>query len=389
MGIKKIILAPDSFKESMTAKEACFAMEKGIKEVFKDVECVHVPMADGGEGTMESLVDATEGKLYTVEVTAPLGNKIEAKFGVLGDGVTAVIEMAEASGLNLVKRDERDPLVTTTYGTGELIKSALDIGAKRLVIGLGGSATNDGGAGMLQALGVSLKDKNRNELKFGGGALKDLETIDLSNFDKRILETEIEVACDVKNPLTGKDGASYVFGPQKGASKETIEILDKNLKHYGNIVRKELSKEIDNIEGAGAAGGLGATLVGFCNGKLRSGIDLVIKYSKLEEKIKDADFVFTGEGSIDFQTKFGKTPVGVANIAKKYDIPVIAFAGKVGSDIEELYDLGIDSVIGIMSEVATIEEALKNGKNNLEISANNIARIIKLSEKICIQRKSL
>lgn len=381
MKIKKIILAPDSFKESMTAKEACFAMEKGIKEVFKDVECVHVPMADGGEGTMESLVDATEGKVYTVEVTAPLGNKIEAKFGVLGDGVTAVIEMAEASGLHLVKRDERNPLVTTTYGTGELIKVALDIGAKRIVIGLGGSATNDGGAGMLQALGISLRDKIGNELKFGGGALGSLETIDLSNFDKRVLKTEIEVACDVKSPLTGKNGSSYVFGPQKGATKETVEVLDKNLKHYGDMVRKDLGNEIDNIEGAGAAGGLGAALIGFCNGKLRKGIDLVIKYSKLEGKIKDADFVFTGEGSIDFQTKFGKTPIGVANIAKKYDIPVIAFAGKVGSDIEELYDLGTDSVIGIMPGVVTIEEALENGKNNLEISANNIARIIKLSQK--------
>ncbi|MEW8957463.1 glycerate kinase [Clostridium sp.] len=381
MEVKKFILAPDSFKESMTAKEACFAMEKGIKKVFKDVQCVNVPMADGGEGTMESLVDATEGALYTVEVTAPLGNKIESRFGILGDGVTAVIEMAEASGLHLVKRDERSPLVTTTYGTGELVKAALDKGAKRLIIGLGGSATNDGGAGMLQALGVGLKDKRGNELPFGNGALENLETIDLSNFDKRILEMEIEVACDVKNPLTGENGASYIFGPQKGATKEMVKVLDKNLKHYGEVVKKELGKDIDNIEGAGAAGGLGAALVGFCNGKLRKGIDLVIKYSKLEEKIKNADFVFTGEGSIDSQTKFGKTPIGVANIAKKYNIPVIAFAGKVGAGIEELYDLGIDSIIGIMPGVSTLEEALEDGKGNLEVSANNIARIIKLREK--------
>lgn len=381
MEVKKFILAPDSFKESMTAKEACFAMEKGIKKVFKDAQCVHVPMADGGEGTMESLVDATEGTLYTVEVTAPLGNKIESRFGILGDRVTAVIEMAEASGLHLVKRDERNPLVTTTYGTGELIKAALDKGAKRLIIGLGGSATNDGGAGMLQALGVGLKDKRGNDLTFGGGALENLETIDLSNFDKRILEIEIEVACDVKNPLTGENGASYVFGPQKGATKEMVEVLDKNLKHYEEVVKKEFDKDIDNIEGAGAAGGLGAALLGFCNGKLRKGIDLVIKYSKLEEKIKDADFVFTGEGSIDSQTKFGKTPIGVSNIAKKYNIPVIAFAGRVGSGIEELYDLGIDSIIGIMPGVSTLEEALENGKSNLEVSSNNIARIIKLGEK--------
>ena len=381
MGIKKIVLAPDSFKESMTAKEACIAMEKGIKKVFKEVECVHVPMADGGEGTMESLVDATGGTLYAVEVTAPLGNKISGRFGSLGDGETAIIEMAEASGLHLVKREERNPLVTTTFGTGELIKAALDKGAKKIIIGLGGSATNDGGAGMLQALGVRLKDKDNNEISFGGGALNKLETIDLSGFDNRILDVAIEVACDVKNPLTGENGASYVFGPQKGATKEMVEILDANLKHYGDLIRKSLGKKVDSIEGVGAAGGLGAALVGFCNGKLKKGIDLVIKYSKLEEKMKDADYVFTGEGSIDFQTKFGKTPVGVASVAKSMDIPVVAFAGKIGTGIDELYDLGINSVIGIMPGVISLEEALERGKENLAISSENIARIIKVSEK--------
>ncbi|MFD3156886.1 glycerate kinase [Haloimpatiens sp. FM7330] len=377
----KFVLAPDSFKESMTAKEACIAMEKGIKKVFKDAECIHVPMADGGEGTMESLVDAAEGKLYTVEVTAPLGNKIEGRFGILGDGETAVIEMAEASGLHLVKREDRNPLVTTTYGTGELIKTALDKGVKKIIIGLGGSSTNDGGAGMLQALGISLKDKVGRELNFGGGDLGNLEKIDLSNFDKRVLDIEIEVACDVKNPLTGEKGASYTFGPQKGATLKMVKVLDKNLKHYGNVIRKFLGKEVDAIEGAGAAGGLGAALIGFCNAKLKKGIDLVMEYSNLEKKVKDADYVFTGEGSIDFQTKFGKTPVGVAKIAKKYNIPVIAFAGKVGSGIEELYELGIDSVIGILSGVFSLEEALVKGKENLEVSVENITRIINTSKR--------
>lgn len=377
----KFVLAPDSFKESMTAKEACIAMEKGIKKVFKDAECIYVPMADGGEGTMEALVDSTKGKLYTVEVTAPLGNKTEGKFGILGDGETAVIEMAQASGLHLVESKKRNPLVTTSYGTGELIKAALDKGVKKIVVGLGGSATNDGGAGMLQALGVSLKDKEGRELAFGGGSLGSLEKIDLSNFDRRVLDIEIKGACDVKNPLSGGQGASYVFGPQKGATLEMAEILDKNLRQYGNIIRKVLGKEVDHIEGAGAAGGLGAALIGFCNCELEKGIDLVVKYSNLEEKIKNADYVFTGEGSIDFQTKFGKTPFGVAKTAKKYNIPVIAFAGKLGRGYEELYELGIDAFVGILSEVSSLDEALSKGKENLEASVENTARIISISMK--------
>ena len=374
----KFILAPDSFKESMTAKEACISMENGIRKVFKDATCIHVPMADGGEGTVDALIESTNGNIYEVEVTAPLGNKVKAKFGILGDGKTAVIEMAEASGIHLVKLEDRNPLLTTTFGTGELIKYALDMNIERIIIGLGGSATNDGGVGMLQALGASFKDSDGKEIAFGGGVLKDLCTIDLSGFDKRIYDVKIEVACDVKNPLTGENGASFVFGAQKGGNKETLEELDSNLKHYAEVVKRDMGKEIDKVEGAGAAGGLGAALIGFCNGKLESGIDLVIKYSNLEEKVKDADFVFTGEGSIDFQTKFGKTPIGVAKIAKKYNIPVIAFGGRIGEGIDELYSLGIDSVIGITPGVISLDEALNKGKENLEISTENVVRIINL-----------
>ena len=297
---------------------------------------------------------------------------------MLGDKETAVIEMAEASGIHLVDRDKRNPLKTTTFGTGELIKAALDKGAKKIIIGLGGSATNDGGIGMLQALGASFTDRDGNELPFGGGALSLLEKIDLTNFDKRVFKVEIELACDVKNPLTGKNGASYVFGAQKGATKDMVSILDNNLKHYAEKVKELLSKEIDNVAGAGAAGGLGAALLGFCNGKVKKGIDLVIRYSKLEEKLKDADLVFTGEGSIDFQTKFGKTPIGVSSVAKKFNIPVIAFAGKVGSGIEELYSLGINSVVGIMPGIMNIDEALRSGKENLERASENIIRIIEV-----------
>ena len=280
----KFILAPDSFKESMTAKEACISMENGIRKVFKDATCIHVPMADGGEGTVDALIESTNGNLHEVEVTAPLGNKVKAKFGILGDGKTAVIEMAEASGIHLVKLEDRNPLLTTTFGTGELIKYALDMNIERIIIGLGGSATNDGGVGMLQALGASFKDSDGKEIAFGGGVLKDLCTIDLSGFDKRIYDVKIEVACDVKNPLTGENGASFVFGAQKGGNKETLEELDSNLKHYAEVVKRDMGKEIDKVEGAGAAGGLGAALIGFCNGKLESGIDLVIKHSNLEIK---------------------------------------------------------------------------------------------------------
>lgn len=372
----KFILAPDSFKESMTAKEACISMENGIRKVFKDATCIHVPMADGGEGTVDALIESTNGNLHEVEVTAPLGNKVKAKFGILGDGKTAVIEMAEASGIHLVKLEDRNPLLTTTFGTGELIKYALDMNIERIIIGLGGSATNDGGVGMLQALGASFKDSDGKEIAFGGGVLKDLCTIDLSGFDKRIYDVKIEVACDVKNPLTGENGASFVFGAQKGGNKETLEELDSNLKHYAEVVKRDMGKEIDKVEGAGAAGGLGAALIGFCNGKLESGIDLVIKYSDLEDKVRKADFVFTGEGSIDFQTKFGKTPIGVAKIAKKYNIPVIAFGGRIGEGIDELYSLGIDSVIGITPGVISLDEALSKGKDNLEISAENVVRIL-------------
>ena len=372
----KFILAPDSFKESMTAKEACISMENGIRKVFKDATCIHVPMADGGEGTVDALIESTNGNLHEVEVTAPLGNKVKAKFGILGDGKTAVIEMAEASGIHLVKLEDRNPLLTTTFGTCELIKYALDMNIERIIIGLGGSATNDGGVGMLQALGASFKDSDGKEIAFGGGVLKDLCTIDLSGFDKRIYDVKIEVACDVKNPLTGENGASFVFGAQKGGNKETLEELDSNLKHYAEVVKRDMGKEIDKVEGAGAAGGLGAALIGFCNGKLESGIDLVIKYSDLEDKVRKADFVFTGEGSIDFQTKFGKTPIGVAKIAKKYNIPVIAFGGRIGEGIDELYSLGIDSVIGITPGVISLDEALNKGKDNLEISAENVVRIL-------------
>ena len=374
-----IVLAPDSFKESMTAKEVCEAMERGIRKANSQIRCIHVPMADGGEGTMQSLVDATGGRVYSKEVVGPLGNNVVAEYGILGNGEIGVIEMASASGIHLVDSEKRNPLITTTFGTGQLIKACLDKGVKKLLIGIGGSATNDGGAGFIQALGGRLLDENGDDLSYGGGALAKLHTIDLSNLDERLKYVSVEVACDVNNPLCGKEGASYVFGPQKGATREMIEILDQNLSHYAEAIKEQLGKDVISKAGAGAAGGLGAGLMAFLDVKLKSGIEMVIEYANLEEKVRDADMVWTGEGSIDFQTQYGKTPLGVAMIAKKYNKLVIALAGRVGNDIDVLYDKGIDAIFGIMRGVTSIEEALVKGPENVEKTSENIIRLLNIS----------
>lgn len=375
-----ILLAPDSFKESMTAKEVCHAMERGIKKANNSISCIHVPMADGGEGTMQSLVDATNGQIYTVEVIGPLGNEVEASYGILGDGETGVIEMASASGIHLVPSEKRNPLITTTYGTGQLIKSCLNHGVKKLLIGIGGSATNDGGIGVVQALGGKFLDKEGKELGFGGGELDKLVTIDLSNFDNRLKDVIVEVACDVNNPLCGEQGASYVFGLQKGATPEIMKVLDNNLRHYGILIKEKLGIDVLYESGAGAAGGLGAGIMAFLNGRLNKGIDMVIKYSKLEEKLPYADMVWTGEGSIDFQTQFGKTSIGVARLAKEYNKPVVALAGRVGTNIETLYTMGIDSIFSITRDITTLEEALEKGQENMEKTAENIIRLMNLNQ---------
>jgi glycerate kinase len=372
----KFVLAPDSFKECMSSKEVCETMEIAIRKVYPDAEVIEVPMADGGEGTVEALVEATSGTYHMVNVTGPLGNKVEAVFGLLGNMKTAVIEMATASGLHLVKREERNPLITTTYGTGELIKAALDLGVRHIVIGIGGSATNDGGAGMIQALGGKLLDKEGNEIAFGGGELDKIETIDLSNLDPRIKDTVIEVACDVTNPLIGEKGASEIFGRQKGATDEMVKVLDSNLAHYADVIKRDLGIDIAYVEGAGAAGGLGAALLAFLKGELKRGIDLVIKHTELKEKLEGADYVFTGEGSIDYQTMYGKTPIGVATIAKEKGVKTIAFAGNVGEGIDILYTGGITAIFSIMLGVSTLDNALKNGKENLRITVENAVRIL-------------
>ncbi|WP_318507156.1 glycerate kinase [Bacillus sp. T3] len=374
----RFVLAPDSFKESISAKNAALAMKKGILAVFPNAQCDIVPMADGGEGTVESLVSMDNGELIKTEVVGPLGETVIAAFGLLKEEKTAIIEMASASGLELINIEDRNPLVTTTFGTGQLIKQALDQGVTRILIGIGGSATNDGGVGMLQALGVSFKDQNGAELAWGGGVLDQIHTIDISGLDKRIKDVQIDVACDVNNPLIGVNGAAAIFGPQKGATKEMVEQLDQNLAHYAKMIHQELGIDIANTEGAGAAGGLGAGLMAFLHARLRKGVELVIEYTGLEQRIIGADYVFTGEGSIDGQTLFGKTPFGVATIAKKHSVPVIAFAGKIGNGVEPLYDNGFDAIVGILKGVTSLDEALALGEQNLAFSAENICRILKL-----------
>ncbi|MFD1135866.1 glycerate kinase [Paenibacillus urinalis] len=373
------LLAPDSFKESMTAKEVCVAMESGLRKAFPDASYIHVPMADGGEGTVQSLVDATGGRMVEKKVSGPLGETVAAKYGIMGDGVTAAIEMASASGIHLVTKETKNPLVTSTYGTGELIKECLDQGIKKIIIGIGGSATNDGGAGMAEALGVKFLDTEGHILPRGGGSLGKLATIDTSELDTRLADVEIIVACDVTNPLCGETGASHVFGPQKGATPEMVLTLDANLANYAAVVKEQLGKDIRDIPGAGAAGGLGAGLLIFTQATLQRGIDIVIEYTGLRSKLALADYCFTGEGGMDFQTKFGKTPYGVAKAAKLEGKKVIALAGYIGEGVEVLYEEGIDAIFGIVPGASDIEKLLAEGPQNVERTCENIGRILKLA----------
>jgi glycerate 2-kinase len=374
----KIVIAPDSFKESLSALEVAEAIEKGFKQVLPDAEIVKVPMADGGEGTVQSLVDATGGEIITKTVTGPLGEPVEAFFGILGNKTTAVIEMAAASGIQLVSTEKRNPLLTTTRGTGELIIAALDHGVKHIIIGIGGSATNDGGAGMAKALGAILLDENGDEIGEGGGALSDLATINLANFDPRLADIQIEVACDVENPLTGEKGASAIFGPQKGATPEMVVKLDQNLAHFAAIIERDLGKKIDNVPGAGAAGGLGGGLLAFLSSELKRGVEIVIEATGLTHIVKDADLVITGEGKIDGQTIFGKTPVGVSKTAKKYGVPVIGLAGNVSKDSHVVHEHGIDAIFSIVPGIISLEDAFQHAGEYVERTASNIAAVWKM-----------
>ncbi|EMO7865108.1 glycerate 2-kinase [Citrobacter amalonaticus] len=369
----KIVIAPDSYKESLSATEVAQAIEKGFREIFPDAQYVSVPVADGGEGTVEAMIAATHGSAHSALVTGPLGEKVNANWGMSGDGKTAFIEMAAASGLALVPPEKRNPLITTSRGTGELILQALDSGASNIIIGIGGSATNDGGAGMVQALGAKLCDANGTEISYGGGSLNTLNTIDVSGLDPRIKHCAIRVACDVTNPLVGEQGASRIFGPQKGATEPLILELDRNLAHYADIIKKSLGVDVKNVPGAGAAGGMGAALMAFLGAELKSGIEIVTQALNLEEHIHDCTLVVTGEGRIDSQSIHGKVPVGVANVAKKYHKPVIGIAGSLTRDVGVVHQYGIDAVFSVLTSIGTLEEAFRGAFDNIYRASRNIA----------------
>lgn len=383
----KIVIAPDSFKGSISSEKAAEAIERGIKRCLPAAETVKIPIADGGEGTVDSLVAATGGRKVPVRVTGPLGEPVDAEYGILheqnGEGIgaedggpIAVIEMAKASGLDLVPGERRNPLAATTYGTGELIRHALDAGFRRFILALGGSATNDGGIGMLQALGMRLIGRDGRNVGFGGGALAEITAIDDSAFDPRIAESRFIIASDVQNPLLGRNGATHVFGPQKGATPEMIETLERGMTHWADLIERKTGVRLHDRPGAGAAGGIGGAFLAFFPTEIRRGIDVVIAYTNLQRHLNGADLVITGEGRIDHQTASGKTPMGIAQEARKFGVPTIALAGSVGEGIEPLYAEGIRAVFSIVRGPMTLQAAMDNSAQLLEQTAEQIMRAL-------------
>ena len=372
----KIVIASDSYKGSLSSKEVGEIIKNGFSAVFDNTDILVVPIGDGGEGTVESLVDATNGKYYGIEVTAPLIGKVMASYGISGDGNTAFIEMASASGLNLTPIDKRNPYTSTTYGTGEVLKSALDKGVKKIIMGIGGSATNDGGIGLAAALGVKFLDAEGRMISNDNKGIEDLDRIDISSIDKRLKDIEIIAACDVDNPLTGKNGASYIYGGQKGADLEMIEIMDQNLYKLAAIIRRDLNIDIEHLPGAGSAGGLGAGLMAFCGAKLNSGIDIVLDFLKFDQIIKEADLVITGEGRFDHQTLMNKAPIGVARRAKAQGIKVIGIAAVFSDKADILLENGFDAIFSIVSKLSSIDEAISTTEKNLLTLSKSIARLL-------------
>lgn len=378
-GDMKVLIAIDSFKGSISSIEGSEAIAEGVRAAYENAHIVALPLADGGEGTVETLVRATGGELIEVQVTGPLNGIVKAVYGILGDKKTAVIEVAAACGLPLVPEGQRNPLLTTTYGVGELIVDAIEKGCTHFVIGLGGSATNDAGVGMLQALGFRFMDSEQKEICRGGQGLKNIREINTESIHTELINTTFNIACDVNNPLYGPNGAAYIFGPQKGASDEMIKELDQGLKHFADVVLSHLDGDIHNIKGAGAAGGLGAAFAGFLHAELKSGIDLVLEHVKMEEHMQGVDFVITGEGKLDGQTSMGKAPFGVAQLAKKNGIPVIALAGGVTEETKNLNTHGITSYFSIMNAPMSLEEAVKVDTSffNLKSTTEQLFRLIR------------
>lgn len=376
----KILIAPDSYKNCMAARQVAVVMKKGLSRIFPNAEYVLVPMADGGEGTVDALVSATNGQFVDVQVHNPLNQLVMAKYGFLGDKKTAVIEMAAASGIQYVDKKTMNPMITTSYGTGEMIQDAVRRGAKQIILGIGGSATGDGGCGMAQALGVKLLDKNGQAIKLGGAGLADLTHIDISQVPEQIKKIKIYIASDVTNPLTGSQGSAVVFGPQKGATEQMISVLDQNLHHLAQVVKNDLQVDYEATPGSGAAGGLGFGLLAFTNSEMKQGIELVTDFAQLAEKAKGADLVITGEGSTDFQTKFGKTPYGVALTTKKVapQAPVVVLSGNIGPGVENLYENNvIDAIFSTPSGAKSLEQAIKDAPEDIALAAEEVGRLIK------------
>jgi len=378
----RVIVAPDSYKGSLSAVGVADAMARGIAHVFPGAEVLRFPIADGGEGTVEALVTATSGRTIVQTVTGPLGEPVSAAWGILGDGVTAVIEMAAASGLPLVPREKRNPLLTTTRGTGELIKAALDAGLRKMIIGIGGSATNDGGAGMARALGVRFLDNYGKDLPEGGAALAGLAHIDLSGLDTRLRETAIQVACDVNNPLCGEKGASAIYGPQKGATPEMVATLDMALLHYARIVEQATGRVVSLLPGTGAAGGLGAGLLYFTNAGLLPGVKIVLEAVGFADAVQTVDLVITGEGCTDAQTAHGKAPIGVAQLARNCGVPVICLSGGLGAGSEHVLEHGIDALLGIVSCPMPLEECMSRAAELIEAATVRICRLLQIGNGI-------
>ena len=378
----KIVIAPQAFKGSLSALNVANAVQKGVRRIFPDAQILTCPVADGGDGTLETLVESSGGKIMEANVTDPTGKPIVAQWGAMGDGNTAVIEMARTSGLALLTLEERDPLNATTYGLGEIIVSALNKGFRKFIVGIGGSATNDAGAGMAQALGIKLIDREGRNLVFGGAALQNLSAIDTSSIDQRVLESNFQIACDVNNPLTGPEGASAVYGPQKGATEENVRQLDSALGVFAEVTKRDLGKDISNLEGAGAAGGLGAGMIAFVEGHLRAGVDIVLDTVNLAEKLESADLVITGEGSIDFQTVYNKAPVGVARMAKARGIPTIGISGMLGKNYQIVHSHGIDAALSIANGPISLEESLQNAPSLISEAVEESLRLISVGMKL-------
>ena len=374
----RVVVAIDSFKGSMSSLEAGEAISNGIKKAHKDTEVEIRPLADGGEGTVEALSIGMGGRLINVDVTGPVGRKVSAVYGIVDSSKTAIIEMSQAAGITLVSGDEKNPLYTTTFGVGELIKDAINKGCRHFVVGIGGSATNDCGIGMLQALGYEFLDKEGNQVGFGANGVRDIVSIRDENVIKELSECYFRVACDVNNPLCGDLGCSAIYGPQKGATKEMVADMDGWLKNYSKIVKEKYPDADSEYPGTGAAGGLGYAFLNFTNSKLESGIKIILDETKLEEYVKDADIVVTGEGRLDHQTVMGKAPVGVANIAKKYNKKVIAFSGSVTEDARVCNEHGIDAFFPILRRIVTLEEAMQTdtAKRNLTDTAEQVFRLL-------------